>query len=134
MSRIRSFKVGDRVVSIGSCGASPMYGIRGKYLPDCHGTVIHINSVATPPILVKAVMGIAIFATPVNLHMNTTVRHENLKSHSTKLSTKQERNAICNSTKKYLLKCSFGRRFLLFPVHRRRGGNPRKSMGGLRAD
>ena len=30
-----------------------MYGIRGKYLPDCHGTVIHISSVATPPILVE---------------------------------------------------------------------------------
>ena len=53
MRRDHTFKVGDRVVSIGSCGARPEYCIRGKYLPNYHGTVIHISSVANPPILVE---------------------------------------------------------------------------------
>lgn len=53
MRREHTFKVGDRVVSIGSCGAWTTYCIRGKYLPDYHGTVIHISSVAHPPILVE---------------------------------------------------------------------------------
>lgn len=53
MRREHTFKVGDRVVSIGYCGASQVYCIRGKHLPNCHGTVIHIDFGKTPPILVE---------------------------------------------------------------------------------